>query len=95
MKIRPLFDRIVVRPEENKTTINTGLVLPDTAKQKQEKGIVVAVADGTNFDGEKIEMKVIVGDKIFFNKFAGVELKIDGEDFIVMRQIDVIGVIDD
>ena len=95
MKIRPLFDRVVVKPEENKTTTNTGLVLPDTAKQKQEKGIVVAVEDGTNFDGEKIEMKVKVGDKIFFNKFAGVELKIEGEDFIVMRQIDVIGVIDD
>lgn len=95
MKIRPLFDRVVVKPEENKTTTNTGLVLPDTAKQKQEKGIVVAVADGTNFDGEKIEMKVKVGDKIFFNKFAGVELKIEGEDLIVMRQIDVIGVIDD
>ena len=69
MKIRPLFDRVVVKPEENKTTINTGLVLPDTAKQKQEKGIVVAVADGTNFDGEKIETEAIAGT------FLGVEIE--------------------
>ncbi len=95
MKIRPLFDRVVIKPNQEQTTINAGLVLPDTAKVRQEKGTVVAVADGTNFDGEKIEMKLKNGDKVFFNKYAGAEIKVDGETFVIMRQIDVIGVIDD
>lgn len=94
MKIRPLFDRVVIKPNEEQTNASVGLVLPDTAKVRQENGIVVAVADGTNFDGEKIEMKLKIGDKVFFNKYAGAEIKIDDETFIVMRQIDVIGVID-
>lgn len=95
MKIRPLFDRVVIKPSEEQANANACLVLPDTAKIRQEKGIVVAVADGTNFDGEKIEMKLKVGEKVFFNKYAGAEIKVEDETFIVMRQIDVIGVIDD
>lgn len=95
MKIRPLFDRVVVLPDDEQTNTNTGLVLPDTAKVRQEKGVVVAVADGTNFDGEKIEMKLKNGDKVFFNKYAGAEIKVEGKTYIIMRQIDVIGVIDD
>lgn len=93
MKIKPLFDRVVVKPEEFKQN-NTGLVLPDSAKVRQEKGVVEAVADGTNFDGETVEMKVKVGDKIFFNKYAGAEIKIENQTYIVMRQIDIIGVIE-
>ena len=94
MNIKPLFDRVVIKPEEEiKQT--SGLVLPDTAKVRHEKGTVVAVADGTNFDGEKVEMKLSVGDKVFFNKYAGAEFKIEDQIYIVMRQIDVIGVIND
>ena len=95
MKIRPLFDRVVISPDDEQINTNTGLVLPDTAKVRQEKGVVVAVADGTNFDGEKIEMKLKNGDKVFFNKYAGAEIKVEGKTYIIMRQIDVIGVIDD
>lgn len=95
MKICPLFDRVVVEPETEQATTNSGLVLPDTAKVRQEKGRVVAVADGTNFDGEKIEMKVRIGDKVFFNKYAGAEIKVENKTYVVMRQIDIIGVIND
>lgn len=95
MKILPLFDRVVVDPDENTCVANAGLVLPDVAKDRQEKGVVVAVADGTNFDGEKVEMKVKIGDKVFFNKYAGAEVKIENKTYIVMRQIDIIGVIND
>lgn len=95
MKIRPLFDRVVIKPIESESASNVGLVLPDTAKQRQEKGVVVAVADGTNFDGEKVDMKVKNGDTVFFNKYAGAEVKIENQNFIIMRQIDIIGVVDD
>ena len=95
MKIKPLFDRVLIKPEQNKVTNNVGLVLPDTATERQEKGEVIAVADGTNFDGDKIEMKVKVGDKVFFNKYAGAEVKLDDECYLIMRQIDIIGVIND
>lgn len=95
MKIRPLFDRVVIKPIENESASNVSLVLPDTAKQRQEKGVVVAVADGTNFDGEKVDMKVKNGDTVFFNKYAGAEVKIENQNFIIMRQIDIIGVVDD
>lgn len=95
MKILPLFDRVVIAPDENACVANAGLVLPDVAKDRQEKGVVVAVADGTNFDGEKVEMKVKIGDKVFFNKYAGAEVKIENKTYIVMRQIDIIGVIND
>ncbi len=95
MKILPLFDRVVIEPEQKNNVSNSGLVLPDIAKVRQEKGVVVAVADGTNFDGEKVEIKVKIGDKVFFNKYAGAEVKIENKTYIVMRQIDIIGVIND
>ena len=95
MKIKPLFDRVVILPEQNKTAQTSGLVLPDTANERQEKGKVVAVANGINFDGDKIEMQVKIGDTVFFNKYAGAEVKVDGETYIIMRQIDIIGVVND
>ncbi len=95
MKILPLFDRVVIEPEQKNNASNSGLVLPDIAKVRQEEGVVVAVADGTNFEGEKVEMKVKIGDKVFFNKYAGAEVKIENKTYIVMRQIDIIGVIND
>ena len=95
MKIKPLFDRVVVLPKEEETETKLGLVLPKTSQEKPEIGTVVAVGDGENFDYVKTEMKVKIGDKIVFSKYAGTEIKIDEKNYIILRQIDIVGVVDE
>ena len=92
MKFKPLFDRVVVLPKTQKSVTDSGIVLPETSQERPQIGEIVAIGDGTDFDGNKQEMKVKVGDEVLFNKYAGVELKLDGKTYIVMRQIDLIGV---
>ncbi|MCQ2564854.1 MAG: co-chaperone GroES [Clostridia bacterium] len=95
MKFRPLFDRVVVLPEKEENISASGIVLPQTAQEKPQQGKVVAVGTGEDLDYTKCTIKVKVGEKVVFNKYAGVELKLDGKNYIILRQIDVIGVIDD
>ena len=93
MNLKPLYDRVVILPKSEKNKTASGLVLPETSQERPQVGEVVAVGDGENMDNNKAEMKVKVGDEVVFNRYAGVELKIDGETYVVMRQIDIIGVI--
>lgn len=93
MNIKPLFDRVVILPKEE-TTNNSGIILPDTAKERPQFGEVVAVGDGENFDYTKSQMKVEVGNTVLFNKYAGAEIKLDEKTYIIMRQIDIIGVVE-
>ncbi len=94
MKIKPLYDRVIILPKVDE--INTGgIILPDTAQQRPEFGEIIAVGDGQNPDGENVGMKVKVGEKVIFNKYSGVEVKIEKTNYIIMRQIDIIGVIYD
>ena len=95
MKFKPLFDRVVVLPETEENVSASGIVLPQTAQEKPQKGKVVAVGEGEDLDYTKCEMKLKIGDKVIFNKYAGTELKLEGKNYIILRQIDVIGVIDD
>jgi len=95
MNFKPLFDRVVIKPEKEEKLSNYGIVLPETSQEKPQIGTIVAVGDGENMDNDKNKMKVKVGDRVVFSKYAGVELKLDGENYIVMRQLDVIGVFDD
>lgn len=95
MNFKPLFDRIVIDPNIEENISKFGIVLPETSQERPQTGKVVAVGDGENFNNEKVEMKVKIGDKILFQKYAGVELKIDGKNYIVLQQIDVIGVFND
>ena len=95
MKFIPLFDRVVVQPELEESVSKSGIVLPQTSQERPQIGRVVAVGDGENFDCNKTEMRVKIGDKIFFEKYAGTELKMEGKTYIVMRQIDIIGVFND
>ncbi len=95
MNFKPIFDRIVVEPTSEKEEEKSCLVLPKSVEQKPQIGFVVAVGDGENFDNVKAEMKVKIGDKILFEKYAGNELKIDEKTYIILRQIDVIGVFND
>ena len=95
MNFKPLYDRIVVDPKLEENVSNSGIVLPETSQERPQIGKVVCVGDGENFDGVETKMKVKIGDKILFQKYAGNELKIDDKTYIVLRQIDVIGVFDD
>ena len=93
MKVKPLFDRVLILPEEE-NKVNSGIILPDTAKNNSQFGQVIAVGDGENLDYTKSEMKVKIGDRVIFNKYAGAEIKLDNKSYIIMRQIDVIGVVE-
>ncbi len=95
MNFKPLFDRVVVEPNQKENITNAGIVLPETSQERPQTGVVVAVGDGENLDNQKVEMKVKIGDKILFNKYSGNELKLNDKNYIVLRQIDVIGVYND
>ena len=94
MKIRPLQDRVVVRRLEEKEVVKGGIVIPDTAKEKPQEGEVVAVGDGKILNnGTRVAMDVKVGDRILFGKYAGSEVKLDGEELLIMREEDILGVL--
>ena len=93
MEIKPLFDRVVLRLEQEKGKSECGIFLPDSTKEKSQIATVVAVGTGGKVDGEEIEMQVEVGDRVLFSKFAGVEFKFDGEDLLIIKQTDILAVI--
>ena len=94
IKIRPLHDRLVVKRVEEETTTKGGIIIPDTAKEKPLEGKIVAAGTGKILEnGTKIPLDVKVGDKVLFGKYAGTEIKIDGEEYLMMREEDILGVI--
>jgi len=94
MKVRPLHDRLLVRRIEEKETAKGGIIIPDTAKEKPQKGEVLAAGNGRILDnGTKIALEVKVGDKILFGKYSGTEVKIDGEDVLIFREDDVLAIL--
>ena len=91
MKLKPLGDRLIVKAVEEEQTTSSGLVLPDTAKEKPQKGKVVAAGDGKIDDaGKRIPLDVAEGDEVLYSKYGGTEIKIDGEDLLVLRESDVL-----
>ena len=95
MSLRPLQDRIVVQRVEEIKTTQGGIIIPDTAKEKPAEGKVVAVGKGrVGEDGTLIPMELKVGDRILFSKYGGTDVKVDGTDYLIMRQDDVLGVIE-
>jgi chaperonin GroES len=94
MKIRPLHDRIVVTRIEEKEAAKVGIIIPDTAKEKPQRGEVLAVGNGKILDdGKKLALDVKVGDKILFGKYTGTEIKIDGKDVLILREDEVLAVL--
>ncbi|MBI3896332.1 MAG: co-chaperone GroES [Acidobacteria bacterium] len=94
MKIRPLHDRVVVKRLEEKEVVRGGILIPDTAKEKPQEGEVLAVGNGKILDnGTRVPMDVKVGDRILFGKYAGSEIKIDGEEYLIMREDDVLAIL--
>jgi chaperonin GroES len=95
MKFRPLGDRVVVKRVSEDTKTAGGIIIPDTAQEKPQEGEVVAVGPGgRDEDGERIAMDLKVGDRILFGKWSGTEVKIGGEDLLIMKESDVMGVIE-
>jgi chaperonin GroES len=95
MNIRPLHDRIIVERVEEETKTAGGLFIPDTAKEKPQQGKVIAVGKGkVTEDGKLLGMDVKVGDRILFGKYSGTEIKIEGKEYLMMREDDVLGVIE-
>ena len=95
MKIRPLHDRVIVQRLEEEEKTKGGIIIPDTAKEKPQEGKVIAVGPGKILEnGNKTTMDVKVGDKILFGIYSGTEIKIEGEEFLMMREEDILGVIE-
>jgi len=90
--IKPLGDRVVIEVSEGDVKTASGIVLPDTAKEKPQKGVVVAVGAGEYKDGNRVPMDVKVGDAVIFSKYAGTEVKVDGKDYLVVRQNDILAI---
>ena len=91
MKLKPLGDRLIVRAIEEEETTASGLVLPDTAKEKPQKGKVLAVGDGRmDDDGKRVPLDVSDGDEVLYSKYGGTEIKVEGEDLLVLRESDVL-----
>jgi chaperonin GroES len=90
MKLKPLGDRLIVKALDDEETTASGLVLPDTAKEKPQKGKVIAVGEGRIEDGERIPLDVKEGDEVLYSKYGGTEIKVEGEDLLVLRESDVL-----
>jgi len=94
MKVRPLHDRLLVRRIEEKETVKGGIIIPDTAKEKPQEGQGMAVGNGKILEnGTKLALDVKAGDKILFGKYSGTDIKIDGEEFLILREDEVLAVI--
>ena len=95
VNIKPLEDRIVIQVLESEQTTASGIVIPDTAKEKPQEAEVMAVGKGKRLeDGKVVSLDVQVGDRILFGKYSGSEIKIDGEDYLIMREDEVLGILD-
>ena len=92
-KLTPLADRVVVRPQDAEETTAGGLIIPDTAKEKPQKGTVVSVGPGKVENGTKVDMTVSEGDVVLYGKYAGTEVTIDGDDVLIMRESDILGIV--
>jgi chaperonin GroES len=94
MKLKPLGDRVLVKPVEEEETTASGIVLPDTAKEKPQKGEVLAVGDGKlDDDGKRIKLDVSKGDEVLYSKYGGTEITVEGEDLLVLRESDVLAIV--
>ena len=94
MTIKPLADRVVIRMVESEETTKSGIVLPGSAKEKPQVAEVVAVGPGGVIDGKEVVMQVKVGEKVIYSKYAGTEVKLDGQEYIIVKQNDIVAVVE-
>ena len=94
MKLVPLADRVVLKQCEAEETTKSGIILTSSAKEKPQEAEVIAVGPGGNVDGKEITMHVSVGDKVIYTKYAGTEVKLDGEEYIIVKQSDILAIVE-
>jgi len=95
VRLRPLGDRVIVKPIEKKDEVRGGLIIPDTAKEKPQEGEIIAAGKGKiGDDGKLIPMDVKAGDKILYGKYSGTEVKIEGQEYLIMHQEDILGIVE-
>jgi len=94
MSVRPLGDRVLVLPIEQEEVKKGGIIIPDSAKEKPQEGKIVAVGPGKHEDGKLVPMNVKKGDRVLYSKYGGTEIKIDGKDHLIMREDDILGIVD-
>jgi len=95
MKVRPLQDRVLVKRVESLARTAGGIIIPDTAKEKPLEGIVIAVGEGKRLDdGTRVKPEVKEGDRVLFGKYAGTEIKLDGEEHMILKESDILGILD-
>lgn len=94
MAIKPLGDRVVIKRMEAEEKTKSGIVLTGTAKERPQEAIVIAVGPGAISDGKRIEMEVKINDKVLYSKYAGTEVKVDGEEFIILKQDDILAIVE-
>ena len=94
MQLRPLADRVIIKSSEVEETTKSGLILTGSAKEKPQMAEVIAVGPGGIVDGKEVVMNVAVGDKVIYSKYAGNEVKVDGEEYIIVRQNDILAVVE-
>ncbi len=95
MKVRPLQDRVLVKRVESETRTAGGIIIPDTAKEKPLEGVVIAVGEGKRLDdGSRVAPEVKVGERVLFGKYAGTEIKVDGEDHMILKESDILGILE-
>lgn len=93
-KIKPLSDRVLVQPAPAEEKTESGIIIPDSAKEKPQEGTVVAAGPGKVENGSKIEMSVNEGDKVLYGKYSGTEITLDGEEYMIMRESDILGIVE-
>jgi chaperonin GroES len=93
IKVKPLADRVVVKPLEENEQMRGGLYIPDTAKEKPQQGEVVAAGAGRFEDGKRVEMELKVGDKVLYGKYSGTEVTVEGEQYLILRESDVLAIV--
>jgi chaperonin GroES len=91
--IKPLSDRVLIRPVEAEEKTSSGIIIPDTAKEKPQRGTVIEAGPGKVENGNKIDMSVSKGDEVLYGKYAGTEITLDGEEFLIMRESDILGIV--
>ncbi len=94
MSVKPLGDRVLVLPIEQDEVKKGGIIIPDSAKEKPQEGKIVAVGPGKHEDGKLVPMNVKKGDRVLYSKYGGTEIKIDGKDHLIMREDDILGIVD-
>jgi len=90
MKVKPLSDRVVIEPLDPETKTSGGIIIPDNAKEKPQEGKIVAVGSGKYEEGKKIEMELKVGDKVLYGKYSGTEITVEGKEYLIIRESDVL-----